>query len=140
MWTNIARDLLPRAQPGEARLDLDTATGELVATYRLGEQMTEPPTAPDVFVIGPEGFQKPLLMKKVAAGSWRGTAASEGKRGLFRARPLMESRAFPEVGIYLPNAELDDYGSNRDLLEGLSSFTGGVFGPKPGPRTPARTR
>src|SRR6185369_13087843 len=76
LWANVARDLLPRTQPGESRLELDTATGELVATYRLGAHIPEPPQAPDIFVIGPEGFQKPLVMKKVATGSWRGTAPS----------------------------------------------------------------
>ena len=46
-------------------------------------------------------------------------------------RPLVESRAFPEVGFYRQEDELRDYGSNSALLEQLASATGGRFNPPP---------
>ncbi len=39
---------------------------------------------------------------------------------------------FPEIGIYLPEAELNDYGSDEALLRRLSQFTGGRFQPAAG--------
>ena len=56
----------------------------------------------------------------------------EGARqGLFRVRPLIETRAFPEVGLYRPEVELTEYGSNPELLKQVSEFTGGRFEPQP---------
>jgi hypothetical protein len=43
----------------------------------------------------------------------------------------MESRAFPEAGLYRPEAELADYGSNETLLRQVAEFTGGRFEPDP---------
>ena len=51
--------------------------------------------------------------------------------GLFRIRPVNESRAFPEIGLYRQQEELQDYGSNRALLEQISALTGGRFNPPP---------
>jgi hypothetical protein len=51
--------------------------------------------------------------------------------GLFRIRPVSESRAFPEVGLYRQQEELQDYGSNRQLLAQISNLTGGRFNPSP---------
>ena len=51
--------------------------------------------------------------------------------GLFRVRPVVDSRAFPEVGLYRPEAELNEYGSNQALLRQVSEFTGGRFEPDP---------
>ncbi|MGH9665279.1 MAG: VWA domain-containing protein, partial [Bryobacteraceae bacterium] len=51
--------------------------------------------------------------------------------GLFRVRPLADSRAFPEVGFYRREQELSDYGSNELLLRQVSAFTGGRFNPSP---------
>jgi hypothetical protein len=42
---------------------------------------------------------------------------------------LVESRAFPEAGLYRPEAELADYGSNTALLKQVAEFTGGRFEP-----------
>jgi hypothetical protein len=52
-------------------------------------------------------------------------------RGLFRIRPVSESAAFPEVGLYRQEEELQDYGSNQALLAQLSALTGGRFNPAP---------
>jgi hypothetical protein len=129
LWANIARDLLPHSQLVDAHLDLDEASGNLIATYRLGTHMQEPASIPDIFAIGPEGFEKLVPMKKVAAGFWQGRLPINSRRGLFRVRPLAETPAFPEIGLYLPDAELNDYGSNEDLLRKLSEYTGGRFEP-----------
>ncbi len=130
-WTNLSRDLLPHAQAGEANLEFDSANGDLVANYRLGPGVEEPAAAPEIFVFGPDGFRKPIEVKKVAAGTFRGRLPIGNRQGLFRVRPVEESRAFPETGMYRPEAELEDYGSNTVLLKQVAQFTGGRFQPDP---------
>jgi len=130
-WTNVARDLLPHAQSGEATVEFDSANGDLVVDYRLGRDVEEPAKIPEIFAFGPDGFQKPVLVKKIAAGQYRGRLPIADRQGLFRIRPLAESRAFPEVGLYRPEAELADYGSNQALLKQVAEFTGGRFEPDP---------
>ena len=126
-----ARDLLPHAQAGEATVEFDSANGDLVVDYRLGRDVEEPATIPEIFVFGPDGFQKPIAVKKIAAGMFRGRLQIGAREGLFRVRPLVESRAFPEAGLYRPEAELADYGSNEALLKQVAEFTGGRFQPDP---------
>lgn len=130
-WTNLTRDLLPHAQAGEASLEFDSANGDLVANYRLGAGVADPAAAPEIFVFGPDGFRKPIEVKKVAAGTFRGRLPIGNRQGLFRVRPVEESRAFPEIGMYRPEAELEDYGSNQGLLKQVAQFTGGRFQPDP---------
>jgi hypothetical protein len=130
-WANLVRDLLPHSQPGEARLDFDSASGDLIAEYRLGGRMQEPAKLPELFAFGPDGFQKPVEFRKTAPGVFRGTVSIGSRRGLFRVRPVVESEAFPEIGHYRPEDELNDYGSDELLLKQVSSFTGGRFQPKP---------
>jgi uncharacterized membrane protein len=130
-WTNLTRDLLPRSQGSEATLEFDSANSDLVATYQLGRDVEEPAAAPEIFVFGPDGFRKPIEVKKVAAGTFRGVLPIGSRQGLFRARPVEESRAFPETGMYRPEAELDDYGSNETLLKQVAQYTGGRFQPDP---------
>ena len=130
-WANVFRDLLPHGQPGEASLVHDSATGNMVATYRLARHLPEPAKVPDIFLTGPGGFRTAMPLKKVAQGSYRGEAPVGSRQGLFRVRPLEESRTFPEVGFYRQEEELNDYGSNPDLLRQVASFTGGRFQPEP---------
>jgi Ca-activated chloride channel homolog len=130
-WTNLSRDLLPHAQSGEASLSFDSANGDLVVEYRLGRDVPEPQTIPEIFVFGPGGFQKPIAVKKVAAGVFRGRLEIGARQGLFRVRPLEDSRVFPETGLYRPEAELNDYGANDALLKQVAEFTGGRFEPDP---------
>lgn len=130
-WSNLSRDLLPHAQAGEASVDFDSANGDLVVEYRLGRDVPEPAPIPGIFVFGPDGFQQPIAIKKVASGVFRGRVQIGAKQGLFRVRPLVESRAFPEAGLYRPEAELADYGSNTALLKQVAEFTGGRFEPSP---------
>ena len=131
-WTNLCRDLLPRAQSGEAAVDYDSANGDLMVEYRLGRGVPEPDKIPDVYAFGPDGFQQPVPVKKVASGTFRGRLPIGLRQGLFRVRPAEESRAFPEAGLYRPEAELADYGSDEALLKQVASFTGGRFQPDPG--------
>jgi Ca-activated chloride channel homolog len=130
-WTNVARDLLPHSQGGEAALEYDSANGELLVNYRLGRGVDEPEKIPGIYVFGPDGFQQPVEIKKVAAGTFRGRVPIGTRQGLFRVRPVEDSRAFPEAGLYRPEAELDDYGSNELLLKQIAAFTGGRFEPQP---------
>ncbi len=128
-WTNVTRDLLPHASEGEATADYDTANGAIEVEYRLGPGVTEPAKIPPIFAIGTDGFQKPVEIKKTAAGTYRGRVTIGPRQGLFRIRPVDDSRAFPEVGLYRPEAELTEYGSNPQLLKQVADFTGGRFEP-----------
>jgi len=130
-WTNLSRDLLPRTQAGEATVEYDSANGDLVANYRLGEGVDEPKEVPAIYVIGSDGFKKQMDVIKVGAGVYRGRLAIGARQGLFRVRPLMDSPAFPEVGLYRPEVELTEYGSNQNLLKQVAEFTGGRFEPAP---------
>ncbi len=130
-WANLSRDLLPHAQAGEATVEYDSANGDLVVDYRLGRDVEEPAAIPEIFVFGPDKFEKLIAVKKIAAGTFRGRLQIGAREGLFRVRPLVDSRAFPEAGLYRPEAELADYGSNEALLKQVAEFTGGRFEPDP---------
>jgi len=53
------------------------------------------------------------------------------RQGLFRLRPLADSGAFPEVGVYIPELELSSYGNNPRLMSQIAAYTGGLFNPNP---------
>ena len=127
-WMNVLRDLLPHAQTGEATAEYDATSGELQVDYRLANG-TPIAKIPAIFVIGPEGFQKPILVTKIAEGAYRGRLAVGQRQGLFRIRPVEENPAFPEVGLYRQEDELTQYGSNEFLLKQVASYTGGRFAP-----------
>ena len=131
LWTNTFRDLLPHTESGEAKADYDSASGDLVVNYHLGSDTADPAEPPEIFVLGPDGFRHPLPMTKLGEKSYRGTIHIGDLQGLFRIRPLEDSRAFPEVGFYQPEQELLDYGSNQFLLRALAQYTGGRFNPEP---------
>jgi Mg-chelatase subunit ChlD len=128
-WTNTIRDLLPHAETTEAKAEYDSASGDLVVNYHLGGDVEDPATAPEIFVLGPNGFRHPLPVAKLAGKSYRGKIHIGDLQGLFRMRPLEDSRAFPEIGFYQPEQELLEYGSNQLLLRSVSQFTGGRFDP-----------
>jgi hypothetical protein len=129
LWANIARDLLPHAQASEATAEYDGSSDELVINYRLGRKVDDPGTIPDVYVFGPNGFRTAVKVAKIAAGSYRGKVHIGRNQGLFRVRPLVESRAFPEIGFYRQQDELTDYSSNEPLLRQIAKSTGGKFNP-----------
>lgn len=128
-WANLFRDLLPHAEAGEAVVEYDSADDALVVDYKLARQVEEPSKIPDIFVFGPQDFHHSVQVTKIADGAFRGRVPIGGRQGLFRLRPLEESRAFPEVGLYLQEAELNEYGSDETVLRRLSQFTGGRFQP-----------
>ncbi len=130
-WTNVARDLLPHTPDGEASLEYDSANGELVANYRLGRGVSEPSAVPAIYAFGPGGFQQPMPVKKTASGTYEGRLKIGAREGMFRVLPAKESRAFPEAGLYRPEAELNEYGNNEALLKQVAEYTGGRFNPEP---------
>jgi hypothetical protein len=68
---------------------------------------------------------------RVSPGTYRARVRIGSLEGLFRVRPLNESRAFPEVGLYRIESELTDYGSNEPLLKSIAQSTGGRYNPSP---------
>ena len=129
LWANVARDLLPHAQTSEAQAEYDSSSDELVIDYRLGRKAEEPSAVPDIYVLGPNGFRRLAKISKVDARSFRGVVPIGHNQGLFRVRPLVESRTFPEIGFYRQEDELLDYGSNELLLRQIAKSTGGRFQP-----------
>jgi hypothetical protein len=129
LWTNIFRDLLPHGNESEAVARYDAANEELIVEYHLAAEAQEPAAAPDLFVIGPGDFRRPLDVSRISPGAYRGRVRIGSLEGLFRVRPLNETRAFPEVGLYRQESELSDYGSNDILLKSVAQSTGGRFNP-----------
>ena len=129
LWTNVFRDLLPHAPASETTADFDRANNELVVEYRLAHGVPEPAKIPDIYAVGPNGFQAPLKVDKVAAGVYRGRLPIGQNQGLFRVRPVADSRAFPEVGFYRQEDEMTEYGNNVELLRQIASATGGRYNP-----------
>lgn len=130
-WTNVTRDLLPNAQSGEATLTHDPAQGELIAEYRLASYAEVPEKLPTLYAIGPDGFQRRVTPERAGEGFYRARVPIGSRQGLFRLRPLEESRAFPEIGLYLPEPELSTYGNNPALLGQIAAYTGGQVNPEP---------
>ena len=131
LWINVTRDLLTRADQSEADAQFDTANGNILISYRLGTGVREPLEPPQIFGIGPKGFEKLVHVQKVAPRLYQGRLHVGHISGLFRIRPVVESPAFPETGLYRQEEELQDYGSNPELLGQISRLTGGRFNPPP---------
>ena len=129
LWANIFRDLLPHAQASEATAEFDRASNDLVVDYHLSRSLAEPPALPDIYAFGPNGFQSPLKVTKMATGHYRARVLIGDRQGLFRVRPLAESRAFPEVGFYRQEDEMTEYGANDQLLHQVAAATGGRYNP-----------
>jgi hypothetical protein len=91
-----------------------------------------PARVPGIYVFGPDGFQSPIEVKRLAEGLYRGRLRIGDRQGLFRVRPVEESRVFPEIGLYRPEEEMTSFGNNESLLKQLASYTGGRFNPEPG--------
>ncbi len=128
-WANVARDLLPRspADAGEARYD--RASGELAVVYRLSGDA--PATAPDIYVLGPDGFRATAKLERTAEGVYEARTPIGGRFGLFRIRAAGDDGRFAELGFYRENEELSTYGSDPDLLARIAAATGGRVDPSP---------
>ncbi len=131
LWANLFRDLLPHAPSSEATADFDRANSELVVEYRLAHGMADPDKIPDIYALGPNNFQAPLKVGKVAAGHYLGRLQIGQNQGLFRVRPVADSRTFPEVGFYRQEEEMTEYGNNVELLRQIAASTGGRYNPSP---------
>lgn len=130
-WINATRDLLPHSSAAEAVAQFDPANDDLVVDYHEGRGIPEAASVPQIFVLGPQGFQKPIEVVRLGPGSYHGRLHIGNQRGLFRIRPLADSETFPEIGVYRQRDELLDYGSNSGLLRQISALTGGRFEPDP---------
>lgn len=130
-WINLFRDLLPHSQTGEARVAWDPAGGNLIVNYKFAGHLEPPEKIPDIFVIGPDGFRKPVPVRKIADRSYRGEVPIGTRKGLFRIRPLAQSVHFPETGLYREEDEMIQFGSNEGLLRRVSEYTGGRVNPRP---------
>jgi hypothetical protein len=129
LWTNIFRDLLPHGAANEAYARYDSANEEILVEYQLSAREAEPEHVPELYAIGPGDFRRPVDASRVSPGAYRGRVHVGGLTGLFRIRPLNETRDFPEVGLYRQESEMTDYGSNLALLKSISQATGGRFNP-----------
>lgn len=131
LWTNVFRDLLPHGNGSEAVARYDAANEELVVDYHVSSELTDTAAVPDLFVMGPGDFRKPLDLTRMSPGTYRGRLRVGAIEGLFRIRPVVDSRAFPEIGLYRQESELSDFGSNETLLKSISAATGGQFNADP---------
>jgi Ca-activated chloride channel homolog len=130
-WINVSRDLLTHTDESEASAQFDTADNDILVSYRLAVGVTEPRAIPQIFVIGSNGFEKPIEVHKAAPRLYNGRLHVGRLRGLFRIRPVNDSTAFPEIGLYRDEEERQDYGSNQALLRQISNLTGGRFNAAP---------
>jgi Ca-activated chloride channel homolog len=128
-WINVGHDLLMHINPSEPTAEFDAANGDIVVRYRLANQTTEPSSIPPIYVLGPNGFRKPIEVEKVTPRFYEGRMHIGSETGLFRVRPVNDSNIFREVGLYRQPPEFEDYGSNEALLKEISSFTNGRFNP-----------
>lgn len=130
-WINVTRDLLRHVDRTETSAQLDPANGDIAVTYHLGSGVAEPRAITPIFCLGPSGFQRVIEVSKIAPRTYHGRVHIGRVRGLFRIRPVNETPAFPEIGVYRQQQELRDYGSNEALLEQISALTGGRSNPSP---------
>ena len=112
-WTNVGRDLLTQTATSEATASYDAANGDLLVRYRLAAEIPEPSAVPDIYVLGLGTFRKPIDIRKTAPYRYAGRLHIGQETGLFRIRPVNDSAAFPELGLYRPQPELNDYGANE---------------------------
>ena len=130
-WINVSHGLLSRIDETEARVDYDAANGNLLVSYRLGPGADFHGEPPQIFVLGPRNFRKPVDLAMAAPGLYKGRVHIGELTGEFHIRPLKESKAFPEIGYLRPREGTQVYDVNESLLHQLSDFTGGRFDPDP---------
>jgi uncharacterized membrane protein len=130
-WINLTRDLLAHTDTTEASARYDSADTSVEVTYRIPSGTPEPASVPEIFIMGPNGFQKNIPLTKSAPRMYTGTLRTGKLRGVYRIRPVADNAVFPEIGLYRPEEEFQEHGSNEKLLRQISSFTGGRFDPAP---------
>ena len=128
-WINLTRDLLAHTDPNEASIHFNPVLNEIFVSYRPSTPVR--PATPSIFVLGPNGFAKPVTMRRTEQGGFEGAVDIGATRGLFRVRPAAESVQFPELGFYRDEDEMLEHDANTPLLQRISSFTGGRYNPSP---------
>ncbi|MBV9264650.1 MAG: hypothetical protein JO061_00630, partial [Acidobacteriaceae bacterium] len=128
-WINVARDLVRPTDAADAQAQFDEARGALHVRYRLGEESRQ--RAPQLYVFGPNGFEKPLRTEQTAHDIFEGELPVPNLPGLWVVKPRAESDVFPEQGLMRYPQESSDSGVNEFLLREISAFTGGRFDPTP---------
>jgi Ca-activated chloride channel family protein len=127
-WANVLRDMLPRSQPRESSIRYDESTKRLLVEYRT-DPVSGPRVAPELFLFGRDNYRLPVTAEMAAPGLFRVFAPTADHRGLFRIRPVEDSDDFPELGYYLEEPEVNDFGNDERLLREVASYTGGQFNP-----------
>ncbi len=130
-WINLTRDLLAHNDSSETSARYDNADSSVEVTYRIPSGSPEPTAIPEIFIMGPNGFHKNIPVTKSAPHVYTGTLRTGKLRGVYRIRPVSDNAAFPEIGLYRPEEEFQERGSNDKLLRQISTFTGGRFNPAP---------
>ena len=92
-WINLTRDLLTHTDQSEASAQYDSANDDIVVTYHVS---SEPPAVPSVYVMGPDGFEKPIRVLRNSARVYQGRLQIGQRSGLFRIRPVVETPASPK--------------------------------------------
>ena len=132
-WSNLVRDLLPRAPAIETRTHYAAAGGDLVIEYHTaGRQPSLERLVPaELYALGPDGFREIVPLERAGPSDFKAKIPLGERFGLFRVRPASGFDRFPEVAFYRHNNELEDSGSNADLLRRIAQLTGGRFNPHP---------
>ena len=127
-WSNLLRDLLPRSARQESSIRFDEARSTLLVEYRSDPAKSRR-AIPDLYLFGPDNYRRAVQAELVAPGLYRVEAPTGDRRGLFRIRPLEELDDFPELGYYIEEQEISDYGNNERLLQQVAAYTGGKVNP-----------
>jgi uncharacterized membrane protein len=127
-WTNVLRDVATRNNQTEASAEFDSLEDVLRVRYRLPSG-ARPEKAPDLFVLGPNGFSGSLKLNETSPGLYEGHLQVGQASGVFRVRPLVSSELFPEIGAARQSTRSTDGGTDEQLLRSIASETGGRYEP-----------
>jgi uncharacterized membrane protein len=127
-WINVSRDLL-KQPPDNAKAVFDSADDDVVVRYRIPPDVSEPSAPPDIFAIGSAGVEKRVPIEKAAPRLYYARVHVGKTTGLVRIRPVADSGAFPETGVYRGDLESSAYGTNKRLLQRIAAQTGGHYDP-----------
>jgi hypothetical protein len=132
-WSNVVRDLLPRAFSTEVETHYVASADQIVVSYQLSPARLAgaPSVPPELYVFEPDGSQRTVPLEKITAGHFEARVPAGGRYGLFRFRAASDIESFPEAAFYRESPELEEYGSNAALLERAAAFTGGRLNPGP---------
>ena len=91
-----------------------------------------PAAIPDIYAFGPNGFQAPLKVSKVAAGHYRGRLGDRAEPGPVPRASRWPNRApSPRWASTGRKTRCMEYGNNEQLLRQIAASTGGRFNPPP---------